>query len=671
MIISFPEKLVYVRVLTTKDLRDKAISALQEAGIMHLEPIGDIPEEDKEALKKKASKLKELINIVEAVESLYEKPRIVEILQDIDLMTLDEKLEKALDLLSEKHEQINNLLNNIEKISRELQYSRRLMRSLSALIPDIGDFKLRDISYDGNLLFSLIGRGKAASVLNLLNSLPKDTVIVKQASIEDELVFVIAGLKFQKQEVISLIRKNKIEILSPPDSEKTVREFINELKTKIEELEETLSKLRNNLKSMLDDVASDIALAKLIHRIYSEKIDALLNALAGDFLAGIEGWVPEQGLQLLHSVLNSNVKQYFVSKIDTAKEPPTKLKNKKPFKPFELITRLYGVPSKSEWDPTPIIMYSFMIFFGTMFADFVYGILMFILVKFALDRTGLIDNPYSEGYVTLKKMLLTLAISSTIFGALSNTFAGFSFVQTVNGWGFVLTGHNEVAPAILNFTDPIWFLVYALLIGLVHINISHALSLVRGVKEKDIGRVINEIGIFVAEIFGIPYVFHTTMHYDIIPFTDELLNIFLYGTIAGVAMIILGNMKSSGGLGILMWIFNIAGLLGDVLSYSRLAGLGLATYLMAKSFNGLSIEIMTSMSGMFPVVGVIIGIVAAALVMLVMNLINMIFGIIGAFVHSLRLCFVEFLPKWYEGTGREFTPFAAKIERHVVVGRGF
>ncbi len=671
MIISFPEKLVYVRILTAKDLSDKAITALQEAGIMHLEPVGDIPEEDKEELKNKASRLKEFINIVEAVESLYEKPRIVEILQDIDLMTLDEKLEKMMKSLSEKHEQINNLLSNIEKVSRELQYSRKLMKSLNALVPDIGNFKLRDISYDGDLLFSLIGRGKTASVLNLLNSLPKDVVVVKQSFLEDESVFVIAGLKSQKQDVISLIRKNKIEILSLPSLEKTVREFIDELKTKIDELEENLSKLRSNLKSMLDDIASDIALAKLIHKIYSEKIDALLNALAGNFLAGIEGWVPEQDLQLLHSVLSSNVKQYFVSKIDTDKEPPTKLKNRKPIKPFELITRLYGVPSKKEWDPTPIIMYSFMIFFGTMFADFVYGILMFILVKFVLDRTGLIDNPYSEGYVTLKKMLLALAISSTIFGALSNTFAGFSFVQTENGWQFVLTGHDEVAPAILNFTDPLWFLVYALLIGLVHINISHALSLIRGIKEKDIGRVINEAGIFVAEIFGIPYVFHTTMHYDIIPLTGELLNIFFYGTIAGVAMIILGNIKSSGGLGILMWMFDITGLLGDVLSYSRLAGLGLATYLMAKSFNGLSIEIMTSMSGMFPVVGIIIGIVAAALVMLVMNLINLIFGIIGAFVHSLRLCFVEFLPKWYEGTGKEFTPFTAKVEKHVVVGRGF
>ncbi|MGC8975591.1 MAG: V-type ATP synthase subunit I, partial [Thermoprotei archaeon] len=108
---------------------------------------------------------------------------------------------------------------------------------------------------------------------------------------------------------------------------------------------------------------------------------------------------------------------------------------------------------------------------------------------------------------------------------------------------------------------------------------------------------------------------------------------------------------------------------GDVLSYSRIAGLGIATYVMAVNFNKLSLSVYEYFSGSVPFVGTVLGLVIMLAVAVFMNMFNLVFGTIGGFVHSMRLCFVEFLPKWYEGNGREFTPFTLKIEKHVTLGK--
>ncbi|MCD6324384.1 MAG: hypothetical protein J7L55_04680 [Desulfurococcales archaeon] len=669
LILSVPESMSYVRILLKKDEVSKAMSALQKAGILHVEPVGKLPEEDREALREELELVKKLISLADTLEGFYETPKVVEIREEFELSELPRHIRRLIKDLEGKNEIITTLLNNIEKLNEELSNLQRTLRYLEPLESFLRDYKVQELNYLGELLFSKLLYGKEPSVAAFLSSLPEGVVKVAEGKVEEEVVLLVAGLKHQWDEVLELTNKFKLEELSLPNTSKKVSAYLAEIKERTGVLEKELSKVREELEDELSAVASSVAVGKLLGEAYEERLQALLKAAAGDYLTAIEGWVSTSDLHTLEDVISRNVSTYYVAEVNADKEPPSKLKNPEPVKPFELITKLYGVPSHKEWDPTPILMYSFMVFFGTMFADAVYGILMFILVKYVLERSGLVDNPYSEGYLTLKKLLLTLSISATVFGVLSNTFAGFSIIKTPTGWAFAPATENSIVPSILNFTNPIWFLQFALVVGLIHINIGHVISLVRGVKEKDLGRIMTEVGIFIGEFFGIPYILHSTMHFDILPLTPAMLNIFLYGSLAGLAIIIAGAIKSSGGQGIILWLFTVTGLLGDVLSYSRLAGLGLATYMMARSFNSLAISLGAALGGMVPVVGLVLGVVAAGFVMLVMNLITIIFGIIGAFVHSLRLCFVEFLPKWYEGSGIEFTPLSAKIPRHVVIGR--
>jgi len=142
--------------------------------------------------------------------------------------------------------------------------------------------------------------------------------------------------------------------------------------------------------------------------------------------------------------------------------------------------------------------------------------------------------------------------------------------------------------------------------------------------------------------------------------------IFLYIVGASVVAIVVSSFMQRGGLGAIFWIFDLTGLLGDVMSYARLAGVGLATFYLAASFNMLA----QLFSGMIPgVIGVIIGTILAVVVLVFGHLINLALSGIGCFVHSLRLCFVEFLSKFYEGGGEVYSPFRLKMRPVLIKGK--
>ncbi len=667
--LSLPERLTYVRVLVLRDERDRILSLLQKEGLIHLEPLGRVKEEDRKSLLQKLNLIKEIKSTVDVIEKFFEEPVHIELKEGIDLVTLDEQTTKSLIKVKKSYEELKNLTTNLEKINEELMTKKKQFSYLTALLPEVGNYIVKDLTFTGKLLYSLVAYVRKASFINLETSLPKDASIIAIAELDDGVVAVIAGLLPTREEVMKLLSTRKAEIISLPIIDIKMSEFLDQLKEEITELEQQVIKLKEDITRTLQKSAPEIAVAKVLAEVYGERVNALLNAVIGDYLTGIEGWVPNSEVLKLSEILSKAASTYFVSEVSTDKEPPSKLKNSGRIKLFELITKLYGLPSYNEWDPTPIIMYSFMVFFGSMFGDVIYGILMFLLINYVLERSGLVDNPYSEGYLTLKRLLLVLSISSITFGALSNSFAGFSIVRTPAGWSFTIPGNKEAVPSLLVLSDPIWFLKYALIVGLIHINIGHAISAARAVKEHNSGTLTVELGIFIGEAFGIPYILHSTLRYDMFPINATLGNLMLYASLAGLILIILGTVKSKGGAGLILWLFTVTGLLGDVLSYSRLAGLGLATYMMAKSFNSLAIGLAQSMSAMVPLAGIAVGVVLGGFVMLAMNLITIIFGVIGAFVHSLRLCFVEFLPKWYEGEGKEFTSFKALIPRHIIVGK--
>ncbi len=672
LIVSVPERLYYVRLLVPKDLSSKTTNTLQSLGVMHVETSGELSEEDKEKLKNYAEKVRAFSNLVDIIESYY-KFTVVDLKREVSLEDLDRVVNELHLKLSKVRQEIENLVSNKKKLSDEISKCLKQVKALEVIKREVSEnLRVFELSFAGEALFSVVALGKSQDIEPLITSIPRD-VVVKWGFVGDETIVFMVGVSSAWKEVQELLSKARAEIIEFPKQDSPISEYLNYLSKHIEELRAALEKTDNELEKILRDNLELLALAKVISDLIKSRLDFLLSAASGEYLLAVEGWIPEESLKTLENRLSSEISTYLIVKVSTDKKPPSKLKNPRPLKPFELLTRFYGLPSPGEWDPTPILTYSFLAFFGFIMADAVYGLILLLIVKYVLDRSGFIDNPYSPNYISLKKMLLMLGLSSTIFGVLSNTFAGYSVC--FEGGRVMLVIASEVSsgliniPSLINLSDPMFFLVLALVIGLVHINLGYVLSVIIGVKARDLGRVLSGAGLIISEIFGIPYVLHEFLRYDLLPLSNEAYTYMLYASLIGVLVMIIGTVKSLGGIGLFMWIFNITGLLGDVLSYSRIAGLGIATYVMAVNFNKLSFSVYEYFSGLAPLAGAVLGLVIMIVIAVFMNMFNLVFGAIGGFVHSMRLCFVEFLPKWYDGNGREFTPFALKIEKHVTLGK--
>ena len=154
---------------------------------------------------------------------------------------------------------------------------------------------------------------------------------------------------------------------------------------------------------------------------------------------------------------------------------------------------------------------------------------------------------------------------------------------------------------------------------------------------------------------------------NIAPFPPAMYTAAMYCAIAGLVLIVAGNFKQAGGLAAITWLFDLTGILGDVMSYARIAGVGLATFYLASVFNVLGPIFAGFVPGGGQAAAIGSGVVIV-IILIIGHVVNLLLGVLTGFIHSLRLCFVEFLFKFYEGGGREYNPFKLIRRPTLVVG---
>ncbi len=678
MIVSTPEKVVYVRILTEKKLTKKLLEALQSAGSLHPELLTEVSEKDREALLKEAERLHELERVLNEFNSIIPKQILVKLDCEISASRLHDYLLSLSNKLSEALQQAKGIKARIEQVTEEIAKSKEILQALLILSTNskYSNAFIDNISFTGSIVAARTILLEKEIINSFLAELPED---LKQRVVLDvvsskgygKAVIIVAGTRSDVEATIEIATSVGGKVIEIPEKHTTVLKFLERLRVRVNMLHRELSKLRDNFEKLINKVSKDLALGKVVATAYKDRLQVLLSALKGRYLVAVEGWVPLSNRKWLEDFLYSNLKYVYIvdSPPPPNKTPPTKLKNPRIFRPYEIITKIYGIPNYNEYDPTPLIAYSLTLFFGLMFADVIYGATMFIIINYLLEKTGFIENPYSEGYKLFKRLCTYLSLSSIFFGLLSNSFAGYSIVLNDGRISFVKPS-GSMPQSLLPLLNPMFFISFAIILGLIHVNIAHILSFIKYVKQRNKGEVISKIGFFTIELFGIPYVLYKLLNINLPEPLSSYTNYLLYGIVVGLSLLIAGKLIAYRALGSLFWLFDITGLLGDVMSYTRLAGIGLATSLLAQNFNTLSLGLGSAISSMVPihVLGLILGVIATLIVMIPANLLNMAFGIIGAFVHSLRLCFVEFLPKFYEGDGREFQPFTIKVKDAILIG---
>lgn len=355
----------------------------------------------------------------------------------------------------------------------------------------------------------------------------------------------------------------------------------------------------------------------------------------------IRGYVAEPDLPVLRRILEKE----FTVVIETAPADeelaPVKLKNNWFASPAETITSMYSLPSSKDIDPTPLTGFFYYLLFGMMLSDAGYGLLMVIGTLIAL-RMMKSDAKLRPSM----KLFLYCGISTMVWGALFGSFFGDS-ISVISETFF---HHRVELPAILHPMngDAVTLLLLSLVIGFIQIIAGLAAKFVTCIKNGDRAGAFFDAGLWITTLLGIGLLAVGLFAVPVLKTAGAVLAI-----LSVIGLILTQGRDKKGPMRILSGIaslYDITGYVSDLLSFSRLMALGLTTAAMGAVFNMLG-----AMAG-----GGLIGAILMLVMFVVGHALCFALNALGAYVHTLRLQYVELFSKFYEGGGREFKAFSFK-----------
>lgn len=369
------------------------------------------------------------------------------------------------------------------------------------------------------------------------------------------------------------------------------------------------------------------------------KLDLHLAQVSGekaaeDYITVFEGFAPKESETALQDMLEKENVFCLVDKAKVDDNPPIKLKNNKFVSMFELLTDMYGRPKYDEFDPTVFISIFFMLFFAFCMGDAGYGLVL-ILASLGLKKV----------LGKIAPLGVTLGIATTVVGLLFHTF----FSMDMLTWSWIPEGVKKcMLPSQIAGYDGT--MVLALLVGIVHICLALIVKTYQTTKVKGFANSLSTWGWTLLIVGGV-----IVGGLALMGVMDKALTkwiIIVIGCLSALGIFFLNNLHRNplANFGSGLWeTYNTAtGLLGDVLSYLRLYALGLAGAKLGEAFNAIGVQALGD--GGF-------GWVAFILIVVIGHTLNVAMCVLGAFVHPLRLNFLEFFKNsGYEGSGRKYNP---------------
>lgn len=369
--------------------------------------------------------------------------------------------------------------------------------------------------------------------------------------------------------------------------------------------------------------------------------------VSGDKLLLLQGWVPQDDTAALTDMLEKDSVFYEITKPKFGDNIPVKFKNNAFTRMYEVLTRMYGMPSGTDFDPTPIVAPFFSLFFAFCMGDSGYGLVL-ILLGFLLKKK------LGKDMAGMMNLVITLGVFTTFIGALFGTFFGMSLLdwnipQTLKE--FIISGKMELFGATYDKQ-----MILALAIGVVHISIAMTVKAINTTVFFGFKESLSAWGWWLVVVGGT--IVGTLSFMSIIPAEVSKWALIAVGSIGAVGIYLLNSFERNLflNIGAGLWdTYNMAsGLLGDILSYIRLFALGLAGGMLGQTFNTLALMLVEGQEG----VGAVFGWIGFGLIIVFGHTLNIAMSCLSAFVHPLRLTFVEYFKNaGYDGKGVEYKPF--------------
>lgn len=470
---------------------------------------------------------------------------------------------------------------------------------------------------------------------------------------KDAVCLAVFCMRAQETAVEEALRASGFARPSQP-AEKIPAQRKAELEAEIEKLNMRITKIEEEIR-ILAEYRERLKAVGDYFRMRAGKYEVLGTIPQSQRTFVVSGYIPQKVV----GAVEKGIGEIYDCVIDVEdlkedEEPPTLLQNNGFSSSMEGVLESYGLPHKGEFDPTTIMSFFYVFFFGMMLSDAAYGAVIAIACFIVLKKYPRM----SESMHKSLKMFMFCGISTIVWGVLFGGYFG-NVVDIVSQTFFGKT--VTIKPLwFMPLDDPMKLLVYSLAFGVIHLFAGLGIKGYMLLKEGKVLDFFCDVILWYVFLIGLilmllPTDIFASIAQTQIVFPPILNTLAKVLAIAGAVGLVLmsGRENKNPVLRIALGaydIYNITGWLSDVLSYSRLLALGLATGVIASVVNQ-----MGSMFGKG-----IIGVIGFVIVFIVGHAMNLAINLLGAYVHTNRLQFVEFFGKFYEGGGKPFEPFKSE-----------
>lgn len=439
-------------------------------------------------------------------------------------------------------------------------------------------------------------------------------------------------------EIIKLLRAESVLL---PVGEGTIASNLATLEKKAVELEKSYQEAQLKMAELAQKYLRKLKIAHDVWVWNHDKNAAAEFGKSSKYLTIFEGWCNQQILPQLEADLTKAGVIFNISDIPLlAKESsPVEIKNNPLVEPFEVVTRLGGLPGPRDIDPTPFMAFFFLFFAAMSLTDSGYGLLLM-----AFTFPVAFYFAVSKQVKLFARLLFMVGAATVVMGLFFGGYFGISMSQMPQ----FLQDLQVFNPV----NDPLKVFGFALILGIIQVMFGMTLGILREAKNGQVMQGVLDKGPWLL-------LFITLILYGMssIGFIAGSVDFYLNFVYAAVAIIMLTSARKGVGIfdkikkGVLS-LYGSVSYFSDILSYSRLLALGLATSALAFAVN----LIAGIVNDLIPVIGFI----AAGLVLVFGHMLTLAINTLGAFIHSARLQFIEFFGKFVVESGRLFKPLTRK-----------
>jgi V/A-type H+/Na+-transporting ATPase subunit I len=643
-------KVKKIELVAISNHKEKILDVLQEMSAMEITDLNN--EEEFERIKELQKTELTFANLCFAIESLspyakkkglFDQPETLSS-SEVQKKLQEFDLENIVAQCSEIENSMNGAKNKINICNNELENLepwKKLTIKLSNL----------EGSASTTILTGNVPAISFSSLTSAIQEISNLTEIVKVDENSRNTFFYLIFDKKISEDIKKCLAEHKFAENELPKTNQLVSERYEKIESEKKEEERTIKENESKLAKL----AKNMENLELAHDWFAWQVEKLqtergLANTKSSFI--IKGWVQEQNLPRIEEELSKISSEWTLREIapEEGENPPVVIQNKSFMSPFEAVSNIYGLPKASELDPTPFLAIFFILFFGLALTDAGYGIVMFIVMALILKYFKL-----AAGIKNLVKLLMYAGAATFVIGMVFGGWFGLTADQVPSFLTYTTASGETMflLQRIDAIKSPLTVLILSLILGYIQVLTGVTIKFVHDFRNYSRKEAILGTGTWILMLTGIGvFIAGSALSLSFLAEAGK------WWVIGATAILILTQGRENKNIiaKLLSGILSLYGLVGytsDILSYSRLLALGLAT-----SIIGLAVNIVADLASGIPYIGWLFVIT----IFIGGHIFNLLINALGSFIHSGRLQFVEFFTKFMEGGGREFKPFSKKAK---------